>query len=58
MQATGEPDQVISADLGDRCRMVGWIEPDGNHVRVINRRFTPGAQPERGELASTKGQRT
>lgn len=50
MQAAGEPDQVISAPLDGTCRMVGWIEPDGQHVRVVNGPFAPGAQPARGEL--------
>lgn len=50
MQAAGEPDEVISAHLDSSCRMVGWIEPDGQHVRVVNGPFAPGARPERGQL--------
>lgn len=63
MQAAGEPDQVISGHLGDKCRAVSWLEPDGNYVRVVNGSFVPAAQPARGqllwlvrELAMTKDQ--
>lgn len=64
MQAAGEPDQTISAHLGDNCRAVSWIEPDGDYVRVVNGPFVPAIQPARGhllrlakELARTEEQR-
>lgn len=50
MQAAGEPDQTISAHLGNRCRALSWIEPDGTYIRVVNGLFKPAAQPARGQL--------